>query len=194
MQEENNKLNPVLQRKDQRKDAEATERGSARDAQGGQCLDWAGPWLGFPGRSHCTRVRGTGLSWSCAPCPPFSFGELQQLLILKYTMDSNTSSDQLPWGPLAFVLGVVLGEGTGTVWLIIATTCQACSGCPEQVTAPLSLPRGHEMASISWGVEKPVSMSTCAKHCKCVTETTSFLGKQTELLFPPDLSWPAILQ
>lgn len=52
------------------------------------------------------------------------------------------------------------------------------------------------MASISWGVEKPVSMSTCAKHCKCATETTSFLGKQTELLFPPDplLSWPAILQ
>lgn len=119
MQEENNKLNLVLQRKDQRKDAEATERGSARDAQGGWCLDWAGPWLGFPGRSHCTRVKGTQLVLLPIPAPPLSLGELQQLLILKYTMDSNTSSDQLlcwEWSS---------GEGTGTVWLIVATTCQA---------------------------------------------------------------------
>lgn len=74
---------------------------------------WTGLGPGWAFLGEATAQGLGGLSWSCAPCPPFSFRELQQLLILKYTMDSNTSSDQLPWGPLALVLGVVLRGGHG---------------------------------------------------------------------------------
>lgn len=152
----------------QGKDAETTENPaqracSAKDAQGGgcRCLDWAGPWLCFLGRSHCVRVRG-----SHPVLPPPSV----QPCRTKAVTHPKTYDGQQHLQRSATVLPPgcsCAGSGLQGRWQWHRNCVVGCchclpggvssSGCPGQVATPLlSSPRGNVTAAISWGAEKPV--------------------------------------
>lgn len=183
----------------QRKAAEATERPaqwacSAQNAQGGgsKCLAWAGPWLCFPGRSHYIRVRGTQ---PVLPLPPFSLGELKQLLIRKHTWTAPPPEiSHCVASRLLFCQEWFSGE-VAVAWELCGWTSPppARHQLTSHRTTAFMARKG--CSGISQGVEKPVYTHARAEHCKR-DRRHQLSRNQTELLFPPDpfLSRPAILQ